>query len=61
MAVAYNGSSGKPFKTSCVVLRPNAGLELMLKLLMFTGVEESIVFSSTVVSISMGYPIPRSD
>lgn len=59
--MTYKGISGNPFKTSCVLFRPNAGLELMLKSLMFTGVDSSRVFSSTVVSMSMGCPIERSD
>lgn len=58
--MAYIGGSGKPFSTSCVDLRPNAGRELMLKSLAFTEVNLFIVFGSMVVSMRMGYPMLRS-
>lgn len=40
----YNGSSGKPLRTSCVFFLPNAGLELILKLPAFKVVKPSRVF-----------------
>lgn len=53
----HKGSSGRPFRTSSVFLRPNAGRELMLKSPLFKFVVFRKVWSSVVVSTRVGLPI----
>ena len=51
---AYNGRSGRPFRTSADSLVPNAGRALMLKSPLFRLVVRRCGFSSTVGSIKVG-------